>query len=55
VLNIDSRIAVLVTLIAAVIALTGLAFLLVGAWIPGVVMLALGLIGSGVGYGSLSR
>jgi len=50
VLTLDSRLAVLLTLIGAVVALTGLALLLVNAWIPGAAMLALGLAGGGVGY-----
>jgi len=52
VLKLDSRLAVLVTLIGLVVALTGLAFLLVNAWIPGVAMFALGLAASSVGYRS---
>jgi len=54
VLKLDSRVAVLFTLIGVVIALTGLAFLLVSAWIPGVAMVALGLAGSSVGYRSVT-
>lgn len=49
-LKLDETIAVLLTLIGTVVALTGLSFLLVGAWVPGLAMLALGLAGSSVGY-----
>lgn len=52
-LKLDSQIAVLLTLIGVVVALTGLAFLLVAAWTPGAVMLGLGLAAGSVGYRSL--
>ena len=52
--TIDSQTAVLLTLIGFVVALTGLAFLLVSAWIPGVVIIALGLAAGSVGYRALT-
>lgn len=48
--KIDSQTAVLLTLIGFVVALTGLAFLLVSAWVPGVVIIALGLAAGSIGY-----
>jgi uncharacterized RDD family membrane protein YckC len=51
-LKIDSRTAVLLTIIGFVIVLTGLAFLLVSAWAQGIVMTALGLAVSRLGYRS---
>jgi hypothetical protein len=52
-LKFDSQIAVLLTLIGVVVVLTGLAFLLVAAWTPGAVMVALGLAAGSVGYRSI--
>jgi hypothetical protein len=48
--TIDSRIAVLLAVIGIAVALTGIALLLVGSWVPGGVLVALGLDASGVGY-----
>jgi len=35
---------------AFVVALTGLAFLFVSAWVPGIVIIALGLAAGSIGY-----
>jgi hypothetical protein len=50
VLKIDSQIAVLLAVIGVAVALTGIAFLLMGAWVPGTVLVALGLAFGSVGY-----
>ncbi len=52
--TIDSQTAVLLTVIGFVVVLTGLAFLLVSAWIPGVVIIALGLAAGSIGYRTLT-
>lgn len=48
--KIDSQTAVLLAVIGVAVALTGIAFLLVGAWVPGSVIIALGLASGSVGY-----
>lgn len=53
VLKLDPRIAVLLTVIGVAVALTGLAFLLVGAFVPGIVIVALGLASGSVGYNAV--
>ncbi|MCD9198721.1 hypothetical protein [Aeromicrobium wangtongii] len=54
-LKIDSRTAVLVTLVGFAVTLTGLAFLLVSAWIQGVVITLLGLAVITFGYRSVAE
>ena len=48
--KIDSQTAVLLAVIGVAVALTGIAFLLVGVWVPGTVIIALGLASGSVGY-----
>jgi hypothetical protein len=48
--KIDSQTAVLLTVIGVAVVLTGLALLFVGAWLPGGVVIALGLAAGSVGY-----
>jgi hypothetical protein len=48
--SLDARTAVLLTVIGFVVSLTGIAFLLVSAWVPGSVVIALGLAAGSVGY-----
>ena len=48
--TIHSQTAVLLAVIGVAVALTGIAFLLVGAWVPGTVIIALGLAAGSVGY-----
>lgn len=48
--TIDSQTAVLLAVIGVAVALAGIAFLLVGAWVPGTVIIALGLAAGSVGY-----
>ena len=48
--EIDSQTAVLLAVVGVAVALTGIAFLLVGAWVPGTVIIALGLASGSVGY-----
>jgi hypothetical protein len=50
--KIDSQVAVLLAVIGVAVALTGIAFLLVGVWVPGAVIIALGLACGTVGYGA---
>jgi len=52
--NLDSTSAVLLTLLGTVITLTGLALLLVSAFVPGMVIVALGLAGGSIGYRAIS-
>ncbi|NRQ49232.1 hypothetical protein [Aeromicrobium stalagmiti] len=49
-LKIDLRIAVLLTLLGAVVALTGVAFLMLAQFQTAGVLIALGLAASAVGY-----
>lgn len=48
--KLDSQIAVLLVLVGVVVALTGVAFLLVATWTAGIVMTVLGLLAGGFGY-----
>ncbi|MFC5677443.1 hypothetical protein [Aeromicrobium endophyticum] len=48
--TIDSQTAVLLAVIGVAVALMGIAFLLVGVWVPGTVIIALGLASGSVGY-----
>lgn len=51
--KIDSQTAVLLAVVGVAVALMGIAFLLVGAWVPGTVVVALGLASGTVGYGAV--
>jgi hypothetical protein len=51
--KIDSQTAVLLAIVGVAVALMGIAFLLVGAWVPGTVVVALGLASGSVGYGAV--
>ncbi|MET0821984.1 MAG: hypothetical protein ABWY58_13550 [Aeromicrobium sp.] len=48
--TIDPQTAVLLAVIGVAVALMGIAFLLVGVWVPGTVIIALGLAAGSVGY-----